>query len=250
MSADRMPVAVVTGAGTGIGRACVERLLGDGYRVAMLGRREQVLLDAAVELDPARDRTTTATCDVSDPVSVDEVLGRVAAEQDGLDLLVNNAGLLTPVTIARTTDEDWSSMVQANLGGTFHGLRVATRLMRESGRGGAVVNVASMLGALAVAGFGAYGATKAGIIQLTKVAALESARYGIRVNAVLPGYVATPMSDAAQADEQMMESIVARIPLGRFAGPEEIADAVAYVAGAQYVTGSTLLIDGGYSLRP
>lgn len=249
---DRPRTALVTGGGTGIGLAVVERLLADGYRVALTGRRQAVLDTTAEALDPGGRSTLPLSCDVSDPASVQAAIATTVETWGTLDVMVNNAGVLTPVSVARTADDEFDFMVDTNLRGTFHGLRAAMGVMREQGTGGAIVNVASMLATVPVAGMGVYGATKAGILQLTKVAALEGARHGIRVNAVQPGYVVTSMSQEAQDDEELNAAIVRRIPAGRFAEAGEIGAAVSYLVSdaASYVIGTTLLVDGGYSLRP
>lgn len=252
-SSENRGVAIVTGAGTGIGLACATLLAHRGHDVALLGRRKALVDEAAAELEQSTGRRAIGVaCDVSDSAAVTQAFEEVQSALGAPRVLVNNAGVLKPASVFKTTPEDFSSMVDINVGGTFNCTREAALRMREADNGGRIVNVASMLGQVSVAGFSIYGAAKAAIIQFTKISALEFAKFGVQVNAVLPGYVRTPMSDGAQEDEKLFQMIVDRIPAGRFAEPEEIAESVGYLVSpaGEYITGTSILIDGGYSLRP
>lgn len=227
--------AVVTGGASGIGRACVTALRAEGATVA--------LLDLEPVVDPAA--ALALTVDVSDADSVASAFERIASEWGRLDCAVNCAGI--EGARARLGDYDvdaFDRVIGVNLRGTFLCLRAELKIMVATG-GGAIVNMASAAGLVGVPGMPAYAASKGGVVQLTKAAAVDHAADGVRVNAVCPGSVRTPMMDRLRGDGDKFASPV---PLGRTADPSEITGAVLYLCSdaSSYVTGHTLAVDGGY----
>ena len=219
--------AVVTGAGRGIGAAIAERLAADGFDVVRL---DQVAGDGVVP------------CDVTDPVAV----ARVAADVGPVDVLVNNAGMWLFETLEDVEPADFRRVVDVNLLGTFHCTQAFGRGMLGSG-GGCIVNIASIAAVAASPAVGAYSASKAAVVALTRQTALEWGPRGVRANAVGPGLVPTPGTDDVYADEAVRAVRAGAVPLRRLASPSDIANAVSFLAGpdAAYVTGQVLYVDGG-----
>ena len=223
-------IGVVTGAAQGIGAAIADALEAAGARVART--------DIAGDL----------RLDVTDRGSVDSALAEVAERLGEPTILVNNAGINRLGPSESLSDERWQEVVDVNLTGTFRCAQAAGARMLPAGRG-SIVNVASISAFVGMPGRAAYCATKAAVVALTRVLAVEWAARGVRVNAVAPGYVGTPMVEQAMAEGLLAEDDLAgRTPMGRVASPAEIADAVVYLASpaARYVTGQTLVVDGGY----
>jgi NAD(P)-dependent dehydrogenase (short-subunit alcohol dehydrogenase family) len=224
-------VAIVTGAAQGLGAAIADAFEAAGARVA----RTDV---AAAEF----------ALDVTDRASVERAVGEIAARIGEPTVLVNNAGINRVGPSESIEEERWQQVVDVNLTGTFRCCQVVGARMLAAGRG-AIVNVASISAAVGMPGRAAYCATKAGVVALTRVLAVEWAARGVRVNAVAPGYVGTPMIQQALAEGLISaEGLAARTPVGRPATPAEIAAAVVFLAApeAAYVTGETLTVDGGY----
>jgi 3-oxoacyl-[acyl-carrier protein] reductase len=237
--------ALVTGGASGIGRAVVEALCERGIRVFVadidLARATDVVADIA-----QRGRNVEAfPLDVSKSEDVAALFRALRARCQGLDLLVNGAAVLgESVLIEDMSDAQWRRVMSVNLDGTFFCCREAVRWMKETG-GGRIVNFSSVAGLMPTPGALHYSASKGAVIQLTKTLARETARYNLRVNAVAPGYVQTPMLDAM--DPSFREQTLHRTPLKRFATPEEIAGLVAFLAGpdADFFTGQVLSPNGG-----
>jgi NAD(P)-dependent dehydrogenase (short-subunit alcohol dehydrogenase family) len=226
-------VALVTGGASGIGAACV----------ALLREAGATVVAADVQPGPG-----VAPLDVTDEAAVDAAVAAIVAERGRLDLAANVAGTSGAYgEIVGSSTEVWRRTMAVNLDGVYFCLRAELRAMRESG-GGSIVNVASSAGRMGVPGMAAYAASKHGVIGLTRTAALEEARRGVRVNAVLPGSVRTPMLRAfAGDDEATLEAMGRRAPMARLGEPDEIAAAVVWLLGdaSAYVTGSCLEADGG-----
>ena len=242
-------VALVTGAGQGIGRACAVGLAREGADVAINDLREERARTVAEEVRALGRRAVVVTANVADESQAHAMVARAVAELGGLDLLVNNAGFGRPLLVEDMSHAEWDKIVDVNLGGTFNCSRAAIRPMRERG-GGRIVNIAS-LAAKRMSYFGGadYTASKAGVLGFTRHLAFELARDRITVNAVCPGLTITPLVQGAARPGEL-EMLAKRIPLGELVLPEHIADAVLFYcsARARMVTGTSLEVDGGMSL--
>ncbi len=243
-------VAIVTGAGRGIGAAIALRLAADGCDVAVVDLTGEAGEESAARVRAMGRRALAVGADVSDEASVTAAIAAVAQALGPPVVLVNNAGVLRERTLAKTTLADWNLMVDVNLKGSFLMSRGVVAHMRAAGQG-RIVNLSST-GALGEVGLAAYSAAKAGLVGLTRTLALELGRHGITVNAVAPGFVASAMT-AGVAErvgasfEEMQRTIAANVPVGRVGNPEDIAHAVAFFADARsdYVNGQVLYVAGG-----
>jgi NAD(P)-dependent dehydrogenase (short-subunit alcohol dehydrogenase family) len=244
-------VAIVTGAASGIGRATAEVFAQEGAKVVAADVNERDGADLARRLG---ENVVFRRADVAVSRDVEALVATAEQRFGGLDVLFNNAGIAVFKTIEETSEEEWDRVVAVNLRSIFLGIKHAIPAMKRRG-GGSIVNTASVHGFATAAGLGAYGATKHGVIGVTKSAALELARYGIRVNAVCPGAVDTPIMRAnlrAVGDEaEQFAKISEAEPIGRVGQPDEIAKAVLWLASdeASFVTGAPFLIDGGLVAR-
>ena len=241
--------AIVTGGAHGIGRAVARRLADDEARVSVVDIDGAAASAVVAELAPGDDRHLAVEADVADPAALGAAVDRAAAAFGGLSILVNNAGFGAAKPLDRYTGDEFARLVAVNLTGVWHGIRAAVPHLRASGRG-SVVNVAGTSAGRPTRGEGPYAAAKAGVVALTRTAALEYAPE-VRVNSVSPGYVATRMTAAVLDDPDLRSRIESRIPLGRIGDAEEVAGAVAFLCSpdAGFVTGHDLVIDGG-SLLP
>jgi NAD(P)-dependent dehydrogenase (short-subunit alcohol dehydrogenase family) len=241
---------LVTGAGSGIGRATALAFAAEGARVVVAGRRREPLDETVRLIEEAGGKALAVTADVTRAVDA-EALVRSAVEFFGsLDVAVNNAGVFRGgAPVAELSEEDWRTQLDINVTGVFLALRAEVRQMREQPAGGAIVNIASTFGVhTRHPGAAAYAATKAAVSVLTRGAALDHIRDGVRINAVSPGAVATPMSlRPGETDADRAERARATLPLGRVSATEEIAAAVLYLASdaAASVVGTDLVVDSG-----
>ena len=236
--------ALISGGARGQGAAHGRRLAEEGAAVILGDILEEAGEAHAQELRDAGHDVHFLRLDVTDPGDWAAAV-RAAEERSGrLDVLVNNAGVVRIAPTVEETDEGWHTTMTVNATGVFYGMRAAIPALRRAG-GGSIVNVASIYGPVGAPGYVAYTASKGAVIAMTKVAALEHARDGIRVNAICPGPVRSPMS------EEEGDASVGVTPLGRRAEPEEISAAVAFLASddAVYMTGAELAVDGGYLAR-
>jgi len=241
--------AIVTGAGSGLGRHFALTLAKAGARVALLGRRIEPLGVVAAEIEAFDGRAVPLKADVSDIASVRQAVAAAETELGAIGILVNNAGITIHKPILEQTEEDWDKVVDTNLKGAWLMAQETARHMVRLGHGGSIVNIASILGLRATGAVPAYAASKAGLVHLTRAMALELARHKIRVNALCPGYFTTEMTReflASAEGEKLLKSIPQRRTgdLSELEGPLLL---LASEAGA-YMTGSVIAVDGGYSL--
>ncbi|HLT48601.1 MAG TPA: SDR family oxidoreductase [Rubricoccaceae bacterium] len=246
-------VAVVTGAASGIGRACALDLARAGARVVVsdLERAAEGGDETVRLVREAGGEARFVACDVSDGADVLRLVEATVAAFGRLDALVSNAGVggaLAPA--ADYTEEEWDRVIGVNLRGVWLCMKHAIPVMLEQG-GGAIVNVASILGHVGFAGAPAYVAAKHGVVGLTKAAAADYAQRGVRVNAVCPAFIVTPMIERAglTEDPEVRRAIEARHPINRLGQPEEVAGLVTWLCtdAASFVTGASYLVDGGYT---
>jgi 2-deoxy-D-gluconate 3-dehydrogenase len=241
--------AVVTGANTGIGQAIAVALAGAGADIVAVGRTSPVETAKAVQATGRNFHAVEA--DLSASGRAGEVIEAAVAASGRVDILVNNAGIIRRAEALEFTEADWDDVMNVNLKTTFFLSQAAAREMLRAGHGGKIINIASMLsfqGGIRVA---SYTASKSGIAGLTRLLANEWAGKGINVNAIAPGYVSTNNTTALRADEKRNREILARIPAGRWALPEDIAGAAVFLAStaADYVHGAIIPVDGGWLAR-
>ncbi len=236
--------ALITGASGGIGGAIATALHGAGATVALSGTRVEPLEALAAALN---ERAHVVPCNLSDADAVEALPKQAIEAMGGLDILVNNAGITRDNLFMRMKDEDWDAVLNVNLTSTMRLCRGVMRPMMKA-RWGRIVNISSIVGTTGNPGQANYSAAKAGMIAMGKSIAQEVASRGITVNAVAPGFIATPMTDALNDDQKGV--INKQIPAGRMGTPEEIAAAVLYLASeeAGYVTGATLHVNGGMTM--
>lgn len=227
---------LVTGASRGIGHALAALAARRGDKVCLVARGAEIeTIAAAIDGD-----AFGIAVDVTKADDLARLAAKVAERWGGLDVIVNNAGLHRGGKIGSIADEDWEASLATNLSGPFRAIRTLLPLMSK---GGAIVNIGAVVGFRGFAGDSSYGASKAGLAGLTQVLAAELARYQIRVNMVVPGFVMTEMT--AGVSQTARDKIVAKIPLRRLGTAEEIADVCWWVCGATYMTGSVIFTDGG-----
>jgi len=243
-------VAIVTGASRGIGLGIAQRLVDEGAQVCLTARKPEALEEAVAQLGGA-DHAIAVAGKADDAEHRADAVRRTVETFGSLDLLVNNAGIEKQVPLLDMSLEDWSAVLQTNLTGAFLCLREAGRVMAAAG-GGTVVNMSSVHEFIPWPGFAHYCASKGGLKLLMETAARELAPKKIRVLNVAPGAIVTPINQFVLDDPEAAHAVVEEIPLGRMGKPEEIAAAVAWAASdeAAYLTGTTIVVDGGMSLYP
>ena len=235
---------LVTGGSRGIGRSICLAFAREGADVATVARTREALADTARRVEESGRRCMAIPMDVTKSAGVNDVVGKVMEEMGGLDVLVNNAGVTQDGPLIRMTDESWDQVMDTNMKGTFYFTRAVARPMLKK-RTGSIVNVSSLVGISGNAGQTNYAASKAAIIGFTKACAREFSGRGVRVNAVAPGYVETAVTDAM--GDEAKDAIFSLIPMGRVGTPEEVSEAVLFLAGdgAAYMTGVVLQVNGG-----
>jgi len=238
---------IITGGASGIGLASVERCLEEGASVVIAdleGGDGQV---QAARLDDRHDgRCLFKACDVTDTAQVDRLFADTVAELGSVEAVFNNAGIGGICPTDELSDDDYLKVIDINLNGVFRVARAALRVMYRQG-GGSIVNCASILGVFGQSQTAAYTAAKGGVVNMTRTLAIEAAPKGVRVNAIGPGYIDTPLLEAL--DDDMLQGLIGLHPIGRLGRPAEIANAFLFLASdeASFVTGAHLLVDGGFT---
>src|SRR3989449_1841837 len=238
-------VAVVTGAGRGIGHAIAVRLASEGARVACVSRSDENAKRAADELNSLRaDSAKHYAVDVADHAAVQKIGAQILEDFTKIDILVNNAGVRRDGLAMRMSIEDWDAVINTNLRGAFNFTQAIIRAMVKQ-RSGRIINITSVIGLIGNAGQTNYAASKAGLIGFTKSLARELASRSITVNAIAPGFITTDMT--AGLSDEIKKTIQSQIPLGKTGTPENVASAAAFLASgeASYITGQVICVDGG-----
>ncbi len=237
-------IAVVTGAGRGIGHAIALKFAAEGADVACVSRTAENAEKTAAEVRALGRRAWAHAVDVSDATAVGAAAEQILAEAGRVDILVNNAGVTRDGLLMRMSDADWDTVVNTNLKGAFLFTKAFSRALIKQ-RSGRIINVASVSGLIGNAGQCNYAASKAGLLGFTKSVARELASRGITANALAPGFIETDMT--AALNEQLRAELLKNIPLGRFGQAEDIAQAALFLAGpsGRYITGQVLTVDGG-----
>ena len=238
------PVAIVTGGSRGIGAAIVKRLAKDGFHVVAVARNMDKLQQVCAEVTAAGGSAEAMICDIADSAAITAMVEAVADKHGRIDALVNNAGITKDGLLLRMEDADFDLVINTNLKSAFVAIRSAARTMMRA-KFGRIVNISSVSGVAGNAGQANYAASKAGLIGLSKTVAKEFGAKGITCNCIAPGFITTDMTDSLP--DQVKEGVKAMIPVKRFGSPEEVAAAVAFMAGRDsgYVTGQVLCVDGG-----
>lgn len=237
------PIALITGAAQGIGLACAKSLIEEGYDVILSDINEEGVATAAEEIGAL----AAIPCDMGDLTRIEAMFAQIAADHGPIHALVNNAGIAMPGDFLSYDVETFEKVINVNLRGVFVATQRAARVMVENGIEGAIVNMSSINAQVAIPAIPAYCASKGGVMQLTKVAALALAKNNIRVNAVGPGSIDTEMMAGVNANPEAFKVAMSRTPLGRAGDAREIGDVVAFLCSgkASYITGETIYVDGG-----
>lgn len=240
---------LVTGASSGLGRHFALTLARAGAAVALAARSADKLAEAAAEIGRLGSRAISVPLDVTDASSVREAVARAEAELGGLTTLVNNAGVVVSKPLFEHDENDWDRVMDTNLKGAWLVAQEVARRMVAHAQGGCIINIASILGLRAVGGVPEYSASKAGLIHLTKVMALELARHNIRVNAIAPGYIRTDLNRGF-FESEAGQAMVRRIPQRRLGEPGDLEGALLLLASdaSRYMTGAIIPVDGGHLL--
>jgi len=246
-------VAVVTGAASGMGAATARAFRAAGAHVLLVDRNAALLETVALELDSQLEQVAFMVGDVSQSAFCDAVIAQAVTRFGRVDAVVSAAGIIVRANATDTSDEDWARIMGVNVSGVFFMARAAARVMVAQGSG-SIVNFGSIWGDVGAAGVAAYCASKGAVHNLTRAMALEHAQHGVRVNAVCPGEVNTPMLASERTEPvsaDLLERLAQSVPMGRLAEPEEIARVVLFLSSdlASYMTGSLVTVDAGYTAR-
>lgn len=241
--------ALVTGAGSGIGRAIARAFAAQGASVVAAGIDQETVQETAALIERGGGRARAVVCDVADDDSVAAAVATAVERFGGLHLPVNSAGVEQPVTpLAEISVDDWNRIIDVDVSGTFLLMRHEIAAMTDAG--GSIVNISSGAGVIGIRGQAAYVAAKHGVLGLTKSAALDYADQGMRINAICPGIVSTPMMDRFAAGPEGRARVLAQEPIGRMGAPEEIASAALWLCSdlAAFTIGHALVVDGGQTI--
>jgi len=233
-------IAVVTGASSGLGKAIAEMFIKEGAKV--------VFSDINPYSDTMPENGRYFKADTSKKEEVNALVNFAVEQFGGLNVIVNNAGIGLTGELVSLSNEIWDKVIAVNLSGVFYGIRSAGAYMKDKKINGSIINIASILGQVGFRTAGAYSASKGGVNQLTRVAALELAPFNIRVNSIAPGFIKTAMTKGIQDDAKANAGLMATIPMGHMGDPDDIAHAAVYLASdeSKYATGSVLYVDGGW----
>lgn len=245
-------VAMVTGAGGGVGKAISKRLASEGCRVVLLGRDRSKLQKAASEIGDKKNTMTVVT-DINKEAEVLSAIDQTIKSFDKIDILVNNAGIINdPLPFHKMTEDQWNDLVETNLFGTFRMTKAVIPVMMKNG-GGSIVNISSVLGIRSIpkVPLSVYGVTKAGVIMFTKSIAVEYGQYLIRCNCIAPSTIRSSIIEPYLQDEEAKKVLESTFPLRKIGDPEDIAGAVAYLCSddSKWVTGTVMMVDGGVSAK-
>ncbi|WP_213996821.1 SDR family NAD(P)-dependent oxidoreductase [Tepidanaerobacter syntrophicus] len=244
-------VAIVTGGSRGIGKAISLGLAEAGADVVPVSRTKAAVDEVCNLIENLGRRTLSITTDVSDESSVKFMIEKVIKTFDKIDILINGAGI-SPIlkSAEKTSLEEWNQIINTNLTGVFICSNEVGKIMIDKNVSGTIINIASVGGKVGLLRQAAYCAAKGGVIQLTKVLALDWVKYGIRVNAIAPGYVKTDLTAGVMNSEKIYNDLISKTPMSRFGEPEEITGTAIYLASdeASYVTGEVITVDGGYTV--
>lgn len=237
-------VAIVTGAASGIGQAIGDLFVAEGAKVIYSDIHEE-----ATHLALMSGQAEYVKCNVAERSEVEALVKATIDKFGHLDIMVNNAGVGTLGSILDVSDEVWETTIKVNLYGVFYGSQIAAQIMKEKNIKGSIVNISSILGTVGMASTVSYCASKGGVVQLTHAASLDLAPFGIRINAVAPGFIATKMTEGVLQDEAFNKMVNTNTPLGYVGESLDIAQAVLYLASdeSKYVTGTVLHVDGGWT---
>lgn len=242
-------VALVTGASSGLGRHLAKVLAASGANVVVTARREEKLLELVDEIADCGGRACAVPMDVTDEVSIVEAFDQTEAAFGTVDVLVNNAGIGDPRAFLDTDDAAWNAMMDTNLKSAWRISREATQRLVTAGKGGSIINIASIFGLRVGDRLSHYAVAKAGVVQLTRALAVELARYSIRVNAIAPGYFGTEMTEDFFSTEKGQAYIQQKVPMRRLGTPEELSGPLLLLASAAgaFMTGAIIPVEGGHS---
>lgn len=247
---DTTKVALVTGASQGLGAFTAAALARDGFDVAVADLGTATLKDTMGQIEAAGRRAHAVALDIRSESQIDDAIASIEGALGRIDVLVNNAGVALKKPALDLTRADWQTIVDVNLTGTFFMSQRMGRHLVKRGSPGSIISIASTHGVVALANRAPYGITKAAIIHMTKMLAIEWASHGIRVNAIAPGTTETPSRAKSLSDPKHRETMISRVPLRRLCKPEEVAAMACYLASpaAEYITGQTMLLDGGLTV--
>jgi len=240
--------ALVTGASRGIGRALAEALAGAGASVAVTARSEAAVAETIASISATGGTAHAFALDVTDVAQCRAVIDAAADRLGGLDILVNNAGTEEVRASLDVEETLWDKILDTNLKGAFFCAQAAARRMRDAGRPGVILNLCSLTSEVGIPTAVPYGSSKSGLLGMTRALAAEWAPLGIRVNAIIPGYIRTAMTDAFFADPEWQSTMLAKIPLGRFGALDDLKGIAIFLASdaSAYITGQAFTVDGGY----
>ncbi|MFM0247767.1 SDR family NAD(P)-dependent oxidoreductase [Paraburkholderia sediminicola] len=243
-------VALISGAGTGIGAATAKRFAAEGAKVMICGRRREPLEQVVGEIVAQGGSAAWVQADVTDEQSVERAVSATIEKFGDLDIMVNNAVNYTWGVLDQVSTDEWHKCLRGSLDVAFFGTRAALRTMKTRG-GGAIINLGSVVGLLGSPGLSAYGAAKAGVLNFSRAVALEGASHNIRVNVVVPGVIWSEGTQEALSVAQAAEGTARAVPMKRIGDPLEVANAILFLASdeASYITGQSLVVDGGKTCK-